>query len=489
MEGPNDPSVYQQLISSSHHTPSSINIHTNSSAILPIVEPHQSLSKVHTNGDASVTSEKIYDEIDELKFEIETRAAATVSAANIKAVKSKRSSIISKILNFHRSPPHSLSIQNHCQTLRMSPSALQERGAVSNESRTAVVFPQRYRKLQARPYKWPQDGTLHYSTTALVIIDMQKDFASAEGYLAKQNIDNKPILDIVPNIRKLLDTCRIKGFPIYHTREGHRSDLSTLSEREKYRSRNNPSGLGIGDRGPLGRLLIRGEKGHEIIDELAPRLNEPVIDKPGRSAFQHTEFRLMLNIKGIKNLIICGVTTDVCVTSTMRDANDNNFDCVLVEDACAAGVLENHQSAVASITEEGGIFGAVTTVRDVLNGLGAGSVLKKHKDVYQASNPEPKLAEHSIAASKTIIKKNPSPDSGKEDSEMSGSEPIMEHDNATSGDDHVSDGSNRFSRRSTRIRNKSKKRGTVLPDYGSNSSEEIEEIEEMPNYLGGKRVT
>ncbi|KAK6606606.1 isochorismatase hydrolase [Botrytis cinerea] len=458
MEGPNDPSVYQQLISSSHHTPSSINIHTNSSAILPIVEPHQSLSKVHTNGDASVTSEKIYDEIDELKFEIETRAAATVSAANIKAVKSKRSSIISKILNFHRSPPHSLSIQNHCQTLRMSPSALQERGAVSNESRTAVVFPQRYRKLQARPYKWPQDGTLHYSTTALVIIDMQKDFASAEGYLAKQNIDNKPILDIVPNIRKLLDTCRIKGFPIYHTREGHRSDLSTLSEREKYRSRNNPSGLGIGDRGPLGRLLIRGEKGHEIIDELAPRLNEPVIDKPGRSAFQHTEFRLMLNIKGIKNLIICGVTTDVCVTSTMRDANDNNFDCVLVEDACAAGVLENHQSAVASITEEGGIFGAVTT-------------------------NTPSLPR------KLSSKKNPSPDSGKEDSEMSGSEPIMEHDNATSGDDHVSDGSNRFSRRSTRIRNKSKKRGTVLPDYGSNSSEEIEEIEEMPNYLGGKRVT
>ncbi|KAF7884157.1 uncharacterized protein EAF01_011580 [Botrytis porri] len=483
MEGPNGPSLYQQTISSSHNTPSSINIHTNSSAILPIVEPHQILSKVRTTGDASITSEKIYDEIDELKFEIKTRAATAVSAANIKAVKSKRSSFISKILNFHRSRPHSLAIHNHCQTFRMSPSALQERGALDTEHRPAVVCPQRYTKLQAIPYKWPHDGTLDRSTTALVIIDMQKDFASAEGYLAKQNIDNKPILDIVPNIRKLLDTCRAKGYPIYHTREGHRPDLSTLSERERYRSKNNPSGLGIGDHGPLGRLLIRGERGHEIIDELAPRSNEPVIDKPGRSAFQHTEFRLMLNIKGIKNLIICGVTTDVCVTSTMRDANDNNFDCVLVKDACAAGVLENHTRAVASITEEGGIFGAVTTVKDVLNGLGAGSVPKKHKDGSKVSNPEPKLAEHFKAASKTIVSHNPNPDSGREDSEMSDYEPIMEHDNAVSGDDHVPGERNKSSRRSTRSRNKKPK--IILPNYGDSS----DESDEMPSYSGGKQVT
>lgn len=262
--------------------------------------------------------------------------------------------------------------------------------------------------------------------------------------------------------------------------------MSTLSERERYRSRNNSSGLGIGDRGPLGRLLIRGEKGHEIIDELAPRSNEPVIDKPGRSAFQHTEFRLMLNIKGIKNLIICGVTTDVCVTSTMRDANDNNFDCVLVKDACAAGVLENHESAVASITEEGGIFGAVTTVRDVLNGLGAGSALKKHKDGFQVSNPEPKLAQHFKTVSKTIIGDNPSSDLGREDSELSKSEPIMEHENAASGKDHVANERDKYSRRSTRTRNRSKKRKTILPDYGGNSSEESDE---MPNYLCGKQVT
>ncbi|ESZ92233.1 hypothetical protein SBOR_7359 [Sclerotinia borealis F-4128] len=376
MEGSNGPSVYQQIVSSP------INIHTNSSAILPIVEPHQFLSKVHTNGDASVASDKIYDEIDELKFEIKTRAATAVVVANTKPTKSRRSSFLSKLLNFHRNPPRSISMPNHCQTLEessqknpvppTSPKTIDENDVFmedyqNNDSPTASRMDGQF---HARPYNWPHDASLDKSTTALVIIDMQKDFASDKGYLAKQGIDNQPILDIVPKVRKLLNACRANGFPIYHTREGHRPDLSTLSSRERFRSKNNASGLGIGDMGPLGRLLIRGEEGHEIIDELAPLDDEQVIDKPGRSAFQHTEFRLMLNIKGIKNLIICGVTTDVCVTSTMREANDNNFDCVLVEDACAAGVNEYHRSAVESITEEGGIFGAVTTMKNVLEKLG-----------------------------------------------------------------------------------------------------------------------
>lgn len=202
MEGPNGPSLYQQIISSSHNTPSSINIHTNSSAILPIVEPHQALSKIRTNGDVSVTSEKIYDEIDELKFEIKTRAATAVSAANIKAVKSKRS-FISKILNFHRNPSHSLSIQNRCQTFRMSPSALKERGATDSERRSAVVCPQRYAKLQAIPYKWPHDGTLDRSTTALVIIDMQKDCKS-------RILFSFPLLEVY-------DPCKASTAPSLHT--------------------------------------------------------------------------------------------------------------------------------------------------------------------------------------------------------------------------------------------------------------------------------
>ena len=145
--------------------------------------------------------------------------------------------------------------------------------------------------------------------------------------------------------------------------------MSTLSSRELTRSKNNNSGLGIGDKGPLGRLLIRGEAGHDIIPELYPLLNENIIDKPGRSAFQHTEFKLMLNIKGIKNLVICGVTTDVCVTSTMRDANDNNFDCILVEDATAVSEVELHKAAVEMVKTEGGIFGAVSSTDKILMAL------------------------------------------------------------------------------------------------------------------------
>ncbi|EDO03862.1 hypothetical protein SS1G_06343 [Sclerotinia sclerotiorum 1980 UF-70] len=371
MEGPKGSNVCQQILSPSQVLPSSIKIQIDSSTILPIVEPHQILSKICTNGDASVASDKIFDEIDELKYEIKSRAGTAVVVANNKPTKS-RSSLLSKILNFHRNPARSVSKPKYYQTLEMSSPENYLRSAepalmdIDTVSDLFVENYQETRQICARPYDWPHDKSFQRHTTALVIIDMQKDFASDKGYLKNQGIDNQPILDIVPNIRKLLDACRAKGFTIYHTREGHRSDLSTLSKREHFRSRNNGNRLGIGDPGPLGRLLIRGEEGHEIIDELAPRSDEQIIDKPGRSAFQHTEFRLMLNVKGIRNLIFCGVTTDVCVMSTMRDANDNNFDCVLVEDACAAGVYEHHKSAVESITEEGGIFGAVTTVKDVL---------------------------------------------------------------------------------------------------------------------------
>ncbi|RAL58463.1 hypothetical protein DID88_005167 [Monilinia fructigena] len=373
MEGSDGPSVHQQGLSSS------INIHTNSATILPIAESHRILSKIKTNGYASVASDKIYDEIDELKFEIRARAVSDVIVTGTKYTKSRRSSFLSKFLNFHRNPPRSIPTQNHHQTIN-SPHEKDSNSstppktmdiAIDDDSLLMQDNCRLTGQFCARPYNWPHDASLDKSTTALVIIDMQKDFASDKGYLAKQGIDNKPILNIVPKIRKLLDACRANGFPIYHT---HAKDIDRIylhfPRAKDFVHENNESKLGIGDMGPLGRLLIRGEKGHEIIDELTPLKDEQVIDKPGRSAFQHTEFRLMLNIRGIKNLIICGVTTDVCVTSTMREANDNNFDCVLVEDACAAGVDEHHKSAVESITEEGGIFGAVTTLKDVLEKLG-----------------------------------------------------------------------------------------------------------------------
>lgn len=182
-----------------------------------------------------------------------------------------------------------------------------------------------------------------------------------------QGYSIQPARDIIPHIQSLLTHFRASGFAIYHTREGHRTDLSTLSGRELLRSRNNPSGLGIGDIGPNGRLLVRGEKGHEIIPELAPLDSEPVIDKPGRSAFANTDFKLLLDNRGIKNLIICGVTTDVCVSTTMRDANDMGMDCLVVSDATAAGRMDLHQASLASVCEEGGIFGAVASTADILS--------------------------------------------------------------------------------------------------------------------------
>ncbi|KAL1977466.1 hypothetical protein VTN31DRAFT_325 [Thermomyces dupontii] len=224
-------------------------------------------------------------------------------------------------------------------------------------------------QISAQPYDWPHDATFTPFTTALVIIDMQKDFCAPGGYLEYQGYDISHTRAIIPKLQRLLHAFRAAGFPVYHTREGHRPDLSTLSPREAYRSRNNASGLGIGSPGPLGRLLVRGEVGHDTIDELYPIPGEPVIDKPGRGAFAYTDFELLLRIKGIKNLILTGATTDVCVYTTMREANDRGFDCVLLEDGCAASEPSLHQSTLESIKAEGGIFGAVAKVDDVVQAV------------------------------------------------------------------------------------------------------------------------
>lgn len=168
----------------------------------------------------------------------------------------------------------------------------------------------------------------------------------------------------------LLLTCRSVLSPLADLNFlGHRPDLSTLSSRESFRSRNNATGLGIGSQGPMGRLLIRGEMGHDTVDELYPLVGEPVIDKPGRGAFAHTDFELILRNKGVKNLVIAGVTTDVCVSSTMREANDRGFDCVLLDDASAASEPSLHLSTVESVKMEGGIFGSVAKLEDVIQAV------------------------------------------------------------------------------------------------------------------------
>lgn len=182
----------------------------------------------------------------------------------------------------------------------------------------------------------------------------------------QQGYDIEPQRSLIPGIKKLLHAAREAKYPVFHCRESYRADLSDVGSRELFRSRNNPSGLGIGDRGPLGRLLIRGEPGCDTVPELYPIDGEPVIDKPTKGAFTATDFEKLLRNKGVRNLILCGATTDVCVHTTMREANDRGFDCLLVEDLCSATDEELHKAAIKMITMEGGIFGVVSPLSRVL---------------------------------------------------------------------------------------------------------------------------
>ena len=199
--------------------------------------------------------------------------------------------------------------------------------------------------------------------TALIIIDMQRDFCANGGFGEALGNDITPTKQIIPTVRRVLDAARKAGMRVIHTREGHRPDLSDLPKAKLRRS---PA---IGTDGPMGRILIRGEIGHDIVAELAPIPGEVVIDKPGKGAFYQTDLQAILTSQEITSLVVCGVTTHVCVHTTIREANDRGYECLMLEDGTAAFDPRDQEAAIRMINQQGGIFGWTTSSREFLQAL------------------------------------------------------------------------------------------------------------------------
>ena len=218
--------------------------------------------------------------------------------------------------------------------------------------------------IPAAPYPYPFDP----SRCALVIIDMQRDFLEPGGFGEALGNDVSQLAGVMAPLQRLLAAARDAGLFVIHTREGHRPDLSDLPPA-KHRRGGGP--LSIGDEGPMGRILVQGEPGHDIVPELAPIPGEPIIDKPGKGAFYATDLDLILHNRGITQLIVTGVTTEVCVNTTAREGNDRGYDCLVLSDCTGSYFPEFHEQALRMIQAQNGVVGWVGRSDAVITALAA----------------------------------------------------------------------------------------------------------------------
>lgn len=221
--------------------------------------------------------------------------------------------------------------------------------------------------IKARPFNFPYDGALDPARTALLAIDLQVDFLSPDGYFARKGYDPSPLRAVIPAIKTLTDAARSAGVRVIWTRQGYRADLADVAPYDRWRNARAGIPLAAGD----GASLLRGSEGYDIVPELTPDASDFVVDKTANGAFYETDLDLILRAQGITHLIFTGCTTDVCVHTTLREANDRKYQCLLVEDACASGDAYAHKAAVHMVTVEDGIFGVVADGATVLDGFAA----------------------------------------------------------------------------------------------------------------------